>query len=74
MTPDRRSRVLRTALQAAIPALLLLLGNLTDVLPTLGLDGSGLIVAGAVLTTLTSLVQNLRDGRGDTTPEVPEVG
>ncbi len=68
MTPDRRSRVLRTALQAAVPALLLLLANLTDVLPSL-LDGSGLIVAGAVLTTLTSLVQNLRDARSDPTPD-----
>jgi hypothetical protein len=42
MTPDRRSRVLRTAIQAAVPALLLL------------------------LTTLTSLLQNLRDARNDT--------
>lgn len=64
MNTDRRKRVIRTFVQAAIPALLLLVANITDVLPQL-LTGNGLIVGMAVLTTLTSLLQNFGDAQLD---------
>lgn len=64
MNPDRRNRVIRTLIQSAIPAALLLLANLGDSLPTL-LSGNGLIIGSAVLTTLVSLLHNLGDAQLD---------
>lgn len=70
MNADRRNRVIRTLIQSAIPAALLLLANLGDSLPTL-LSGNGLIIGSAVLTTLVSLLHNLGDAQLDkrTPPE-----
>lgn len=71
MNPDRRRRVIRTFVQAAIPAALLLLANLGDSLPTL-LSGNGLIIGSAVLTTLVSLLHNLGDAQLDKRAAPPE--
>ena len=62
MTQDRWNRVLRTAFQAAVPALLLFVASLTDALPGV-LEGSALTLATAVLTVAASYLQNLRDAK-----------
>lgn len=68
MTRDRWNRIARTALQAAIPALILLINNLVNAVPSV--EGSNWVpVAAAVGTVLVSFLHNLADAAGPQPPD-----